>query len=113
MFSKQDTFDRVYLGLKAQDFQRATNNVGSCVFQNSNNLRCAIGHLPPDNLLPKNATISSLLDLDYNFHDFHDYSLVLDLMKAHDQGTTPFLMQNMLEVVAHKFKLEIPNDPPV
>jgi len=52
MMTRQEIFDTVYLGLKAQNFERSTSRPEStspenCLYRHGD-LKCAFGHLIPD-----------------------------------------------------------------
>lgn len=47
--NKQEIFDKVYLGLKSQDFKPSMLGT-SCAYRGKDGLKCAVGHLIPDEL---------------------------------------------------------------
>lgn len=44
----QTAFDKIWAGAKAQNFEMATNDEGSCVYRNGEGQKCNVGHLIPD-----------------------------------------------------------------
>jgi hypothetical protein len=46
----QEVFNKVYLGLAGQYFERSINGHGVCAYRGHSWRKCAIGHLIPDAL---------------------------------------------------------------
>lgn len=106
MFTNQETFNKVYLGAKAQGFKPSVNIVvtetnGSkhtgyfCKYRSENGLKCHVGHLIEDkDYLPefdtKNLPVIALVN-DDNYNDcLHDYNITFlgKLQDCHDFAYT-------------------------
>ena len=101
-YTRQEAFDRAYLGLRSQGFDQATGTPQGCVLLDSKGNRCAVGHLLEKPSLNQGFTADSVA---LTQHDTHFYD---SLVRAHDYGTTPTEMEQMLRQVAAEFNLEVP-----
>jgi tRNA(Met) C34 N-acetyltransferase TmcA len=114
MLTKQEIFNKAYAGLKAQGFQRAVRDAGPlaiCQYRGRNGLKCAIGHLIPDEnycptlegkgaeLLVVREAANIPLDVPISF--------LVDLQTCHDAGSSPEAMKRSLTVFSHQYNLKI------
>ena len=51
--NKQEIFNKVFLGLKSQGFQQSVNKHNVCQYRGEGGLKCAVGHLIPDEIYNK------------------------------------------------------------
>lgn len=136
MYSNQETFNKVYLGAKAQGFQPSVNIVVKktdsspytgyfCKYRSENGLKCHIGHLIEDkDYLPefdtKNLPACALVnDVNYNgCLDDYDITFLGKLQDCHDfsykqEGTarvySPELCQQRLIKFAKDNELTVPD----
>jgi hypothetical protein len=97
--TRQEAFNRAYLGLKSQDFTRCLfNGFGGCAMVDDAGRHCAIGWIDPT--LPAEAVTPKELR-DALGRDFLDR-----LMSAHDNSY--YTMDARLHEVAKVFDLTIP-----
>lgn len=124
--AKQDYFNRSYLGLKSQGFERSRSSIVGCAYRGSNGMKCAIGHLIPDemynSIIEGNGIISTIRKypdhLPENFFVFAYGSeerkfferFLSELQGVHDLSTEPNLMENNLHSFAACHSLTIPEE---
>jgi hypothetical protein len=114
MLTQQEIFNRVYTGLKAQGFKRSLSGpddaVSRCRYRGEDGLKCAIGHLIPDEKYEEGLeglcasvvevrNASGTSGIDWNFLD--------DLQVCHDEGNTPADMERLLKRFAADYELVI------
>ena len=113
MLTQQEIFNKAYAGLKAQGFNRAVRDTGPlaiCQYRGEDGLKCAIGHLIPDEKyeegleglcasVPEVRDASGTSGVDWNFLD--------DLQVCHDEGNTPEDMERLLKRFAADYELVI------
>lgn len=110
--TRQEMFDVVYKGLKAQGFQRSYDKEAeACRYRGPNNMKCAVGHLLTDEQYK--------VDMEgYGVDVFSEYKLprwmqnekafLGDLQQAHDCAPRPDLMESYLVAIAKKYRLTVP-----
>lgn len=120
---KQKWFNKAYLGLKNQDFKRSVYGT-SCRYRGPKELKCAIGHLIPDdkyafvmeNRGPADLTVYSRIEdvprnLDGTFLSFQDLSQFLHrLQNCHDLAIIASEVKENLLHFAKVEKLTIPEE---
>ncbi|WP_353645740.1 hypothetical protein [Mesorhizobium sp. WSM2239] len=108
----QEIFNTVYLGLAAQDFRQSyDDDTDQCAYRGPNNLKCAIGHLIPDDKY--HPEMDGSIWLARNFHAARmltelsrdEFSL---LQNAHDYANTPADMRERFESIAKTYNLKVP-----
>lgn len=62
---KQEIFDKVFLGLKSQNFQLSFAEGQGCRYRGPNGLKCAIGHLISDEEYDPNMETHTVRELKY------------------------------------------------
>jgi hypothetical protein len=90
--NKQEMFNKVWAGLENQGWQRSVHHPnGGCRYRGSNELKCAAGHLIPDenyNLLLEGKRIYSLLEKNPDLFGFplsaEEIEFVVEMQTAHD-----------------------------
>jgi hypothetical protein len=122
MVNKQEIFNIVWIGLKSQDFRQSVNKYESCQYR-SGNLKCAFGHLIPDELYDKGIegfTSDDFAKGDFRerFPELHEWynsnfsfdeqKFIRQLQKTHDFCNYPSDMQTKLEKIAQVEDLSIP-----
>jgi hypothetical protein len=111
MLSKQEMFNRAYLGLRSQGFVRCVNKEGYCRYSD-NGKHCSWGWV--DQNLDENRTGSV-----YNLNRMHIGEASLlddehlkfanDLQNAHDHADEPNIMKSDLHSLAITYNLKVPN----
>jgi hypothetical protein len=114
--TRQDIFNQVYLGLKAQGFERSVWGDGAfCQYRGPDGLKCALGQLLPDEHYQpwfddrEKSTSVAFDAVVAVLPKCADTEFYNDLQLAHDCGRTPERMQLNLSEFADEFGLEIPN----
>jgi len=124
-FDRQEIFNKAYLGLKSQGFQRSFGsyfvekipNVG-CLYRGPNGRKCAVGHLIPDeaysetlegrradSLLVVSAMGFCAVNVIDGAGDF-----LTKLQRCHDECEEPETMKNNLIDFARSHNLTVPED---
>ncbi len=112
--NKQEAFNKAYLGLKSQGFQKSLYDgvEGICAYRGKLGLKCAVGHIISDEeyrveyddwALGVTDVISrcpSLAGLAVHF--------LIDIQRAHDRSAISKNMEEMLHDVAVKYALTVP-----
>lgn len=107
----QEMFDRAYLGLKAQGFERAINSDGGCFYQTLDGKRCAWGHV--DHSVPAN-TPANMYGLRYfgvglaAQLEHPEFMFAVSLQGTHDTSNTPKEVEEALLVLAKTYRLVVP-----
>ena len=89
--NNQDAFDKVLKAIRKQNYQRSATKVGSCKYRGPNGLRCAAGHLIPNNLYRKSMEGKTINSRIINMPTIGEYfknvnsDLLSDLQSAHDR----------------------------
>lgn len=119
-------FDAIYLGLKAQGFQRSMlpedsvrSSGNGCAYRGADGRKCAFGHLIPDDRYDACFEGSSAEDVANEIGIFDDIESEEELEKIvlaaehiqgiHDNPCMPELMQSRLEHYAANHSLTIPS----
>ncbi len=113
----QDIFNRAYLGLASQHFERSMNaDQTKCMYRGECGRRCAIGWCIPDEdytptfeTLAIRHAIDGSRALQERFANIDPNFLSL-MQRAHD-GYLPSEMRERLEVLAANYGLTIPEIP--
>lgn len=120
---KQEIFNKAYLGLKSQGFERSSVEE-CCLYRDPSGRKCAIGYLIPDELYSENmerygfanslvkrfpeiAKILGVQDSDYSI-PISFLSFLDELQMCHDLGHTPEKMEEKLQDFAHNYSLTVP-----
>lgn len=111
MFTKQEVFDKVVAGLRAQGYEQSLNVAGHCSFRGKNGTKCAVGHILPDDIADRMRVeytneFGQYLDQIPGFSEAKHYYLLDDLMGAHDNGHDPGAMMRNLREVAKNHNLD-------
>lgn len=114
-------FDKVYIGLHNQKFERSMKNNGemsSCAYRGDGGMKCAAGHLIPDEEYKSDMDVLSctlmqlrsegLLPKCFQGLSQDDFIFVQELQSVHDSSYTPSAMKYAIEEVAAKHNLTIP-----
>lgn len=118
MFNIQEMFNKAYLGLKSQGFERCMedNSLFACSYSN-NGKHCAWGWVDTsidDEMARLNrGTVASLIEDGIGLASEltpYEAEFAYKLQCAHDQGTSPDEMITRLAKVAYTYSLTIPND---
>lgn len=119
--TNQEMFDKAYIGLRGQNFERAINSRGGCVYLNSDGKRCAWGHVDTSLDATHSGSVSYLrlegIGLAAQLDDGQTW-FATQLQAAHDaifddtgrsaQAQTPAMVKEALENLARKYNLTIP-----
>jgi hypothetical protein len=112
--NKQEAFNKIYLGLKSQGFEKSFNEtIYRCQYRGPNGLKCAVGHLIPDDkyheslekLNPYDLIKVSIIDFPMLDSDF-----LVELQSIHDISKSPEKLELELRQVAVEFDLTIPEN---
>ncbi|MER8983941.1 hypothetical protein [Mesorhizobium sp. M0843] len=114
----QEQFDRIYLGLAAQGWQRSFDSTEDlCMYRGPDQRKCAIGHLIDDDdyrhdMDDVDAGVFSLVNFqqrdlltDLTSDEFQD------LQAAHDNNDLPGDMRVAFEDLAGRYGLTVPVSP--
>lgn len=114
--TKQEIFNKAYLGLKSQGFKRSGTVDQPCMYNGPNNTHCAIGWVIPN--LPESHSIKKIainfpekllgIVAVNNFELLQILPFLRRLQTAHDEGFTPTEMQRDMLHIAKDFNLEVP-----
>lgn len=115
--NRQEIFDKVFTGLRSQGFERSFNKRSQrCKYRGDNGMKCAVGHLIPDELYKerwdKGGTVyyglpSHLwkkLDIDFS----EDGSFIGKMQEIHDYNGFPDIMEKALRNLAIWNNLTVP-----
>lgn len=85
--TKQEIFDKVWTGLKAQGFQQSVSDDGLCKYRGLNGLKCAAGHLIPDDVYSPKMEGATADDLPWFRAEFNkeDLEFIFKLQLVHDE----------------------------
>ncbi len=106
--NRQEAFNKVYLGLKGQNFKRSHDG-SYCKYRGPHGLKCAVGHLIPDDKYSEHmesASMGFILEAigipadDYTFYD--------SLQSCHDMSK-PGEMDGRLKLFAREWNLIVPD----
>ncbi len=112
--NKQEAFNKIYLGLKSQGFQKSFNEtIYRCQYRGPNGLKCAVGYLIPDEkyheslekLNPYDLIKVSIIDFPMLDSDF-----LVELQSIHDTSVCPEKLEAELKELATEENLTIPEE---
>ena len=119
--TKQEMFDKVYIGLLNQKFERSMKNYGemsTCAYRGDGGMKCAAGHLIPDEEYKSDMDVSpstltqlrseGLLPKCFQSLSQDDFIFVQKLQNVHDSSYTPSAMKHAIREFAAKHNLTIP-----
>ena len=115
--TRQDLFNTAYAGLKAQGFKQSLDSYGQCKYRGRGGLKCAVGHLIPDERYNSSFEGSGAASSDIagmvGVGPENDNAAIflIALQRAHDNCATPEQMQGNLREVAKKYELTIEGVP--
>lgn len=129
---KQEIFDYVYSCMEKQNWQRSMSTgswpgVNRCRYRGNNGMKCAIGHLIPDDKYKPEFdeteaaffSFSSLIDLGVIYspkgtpltYSYDLYFFLESLQWCHDDGKTPEQMRKNFDAVIPQYGLNPPAAP--
>lgn len=121
--TRQEMFDKVYIGLLNQKFERSMKNYAAgsaCAYRGKGGMKCAAGHLIPDEeyrpeMDDSALNLESLKKLELLPKCFQnlsedDFDFIGELQDAHDSSFTPTAMKHAIKEVAFQYGLNIPED---
>lgn len=101
----QTAFNKAYLGLKAQGFERSANpNYGLCLYRGPNGLKCAIGHIMSNEQYSGESVRLNSYCIELGL----DYYFAKRLQLAHDNALDSSGVEYALKNVAIAYGLTIP-----
>ena len=108
--SCQEAFTAAFLGLKAQGFRQAAIPDGPCAYRTPDGLKCALGHLIPDDKYRPDMESWGVNDLLENqvLTPQGPRNLLYQLQAIHDTTPNPDKLQNRLRAFAAANHLEVP-----
>lgn len=110
-YTAQETFDMICEGLKAQSWCKSATRVGSCKYRSSDNVKCAVGQLIPDEEYDPEFDHGNGLASDIVFSrsktlQRHALFLLTRAQKTHDHAENSEDMKRRFASLAETFKLE-------
>lgn len=109
----QSIFDKVYLGLKSQGFERSMrkNEYGDriCAYRGEDGLKCAAGHLMPNTTFRKSMEGNDVSSISF-FRKLGFLTMVANLQRIHDESFLPEEMEANLLHFAKGNGLTIPSE---
>ena len=110
--NKQEIFDKVYLGLKSQNFEQSYSG-GACMYRSPNGLKCAAGWLIPDEMYCEiyegfSAEHPFIRQQMFGQFDDQQIAFIQALQELHDNCADPDDMQRILNNFAELHKLTVP-----
>lgn len=114
--TRQEMFDKAYLGLAAQGFKPSMKGeYGDCAYRGVDDMKCAIGHLVDDKTAGRMECYGPIENCFRNEvempFDKADEEFMARLQLAHDESTfaeNRGKMQEMLVKFAAHFNLTVP-----
>lgn len=115
---KQEIFNKVFLGLKSQEFRQSVNEHNVCQYRGEDGLKCAVGHLIPDEIYIKewdeHTTLADSLPPDVydsmgiraDFGASVDF--LMELQNIHDNYDVPERMEENYRQFALAQGLTVP-----
>lgn len=115
---KQEIFNKAFLGLKAQGFNQSITDTKKCLYRGPDGMKCAIGHIIPDELYKKNWDVKSKtvdflpntlwkkLGIDWLSNNM--YQFLMALQRIHDNCRNPELMEARYREFARENNLSVP-----
>ena len=117
----QNWYNTAIIGLASQGFVRSVTDIGfgvnRCQYRGSNNTKCGIGYLIPDerynSLTEGNSifihSVRNCVDPDRNW-TYEEVEFLNDLQTCHDNGKIPSEMKTKLSALAIQYNLDIPKE---
>lgn len=112
--NNQDAFDKVLKAIRKQNYVQSEDPLTeSCVYRGPNKVRCAAGHLLPNNLYRKSMEGKSISSVLMNFSSIGDYfsnvddGLLSELQSAHDAnlGSGKHAWESRMKQIAKYYNL--------
>lgn len=115
--TRQQVFDKAYIGLAAQGFQQSMDTERNCRYRSYGGLKCAIGHCIPDELYDSEMEGKSIEEgfiavFLPGFLADHDNTFLKDLQICHDEADEPRDMEGQLRNFAEQWGLTVPEVTP-
>jgi hypothetical protein len=115
VLTKQEAFDRMVRGLRDQGWRKSTFPDGRCAYRGEGGLKCAIGHLIPDEKYTSNmdnawSPYGVLCEVKISVEDQRPWSFLSDCQNAHDDAHNRLDMHQRLQAVAAEYSLTFPTD---
>lgn len=115
MYSEQETFNMIVAGLRAQEWRKSSAGrdgfgVVVCKYRGPNGLKCAAGHLIPDEQYSpdmEGGCVDELVRLVPALR-LHNTALVVQCQVLHDGSESPEDMEARFKLLAARFGLEFP-----
>lgn len=115
MLTRQEMFDRAFIGLRSQGFQRCVDDTATCVYHGRNGTHCAWGWVDPDGT-PHGNSGGGVLTLRVAHRGLaarlseDDLEFAVDLQSVHDSGwaRSTVQMEPRLRDFASKYNLTVP-----
>ena len=123
MLTKQEMFDRAYIGLASQGFEQCTTSLGTCIYtSNDGSKHCAWGWVDPAAWaltavsVPSfgaslDSLISARIGIAADLYENGLYTLASALQGAHDSANSADDMKVKFRQLAQDFNLTIPELP--
>lgn len=115
MYSEQETFNMVVAGLRAQEWRKSSagrDRFGgaACKYRGPNGLKCAAGHLIPDEQYSPDLEGGCVDELVRRVPALrlHNMALVVQCQTYHDWSKSPEDMEAHFKRLAARFGLEFP-----
>lgn len=111
MLSKQEMFNRAYIGLKSQGFKQCVREDGECLYSNGSGMHCAWGWINPDTTLEEGDGLADYGNIDkiYAELDASGKDFARALQNLHDTNNNPKVMERALYRFAGLYNLNIPS----
>ena len=110
--TRQDMFNKAYIGLKDQNFEKAWDGASKgCMYRDKRGRKCAIGFLIPDfayNHWFEGKRVEQIYEV-LGFQD-RDANFLNELQHCHDGAGDPADMRNRLRHFAMMNRLTVPED---
>jgi len=110
--TKQELFDKVYIGLSNQGWMRSVNSNNGCSYRGVNGAKCAAGHILPDEEYTPECDLGGGLTVrqhPYFANNFNaiTISFIGAMQRLHDMNITDN-MKSAFEEFAAEERLGIP-----
>ena len=112
----QQAFNKAYLGLKAQGFERSHKGGSGCRYRGPDGKKCAIGHMIPDEHYRPEMEGGSVCFIAESYPEALPVGLrgipaqhaLHRLQRCHDQASNPEDMKRRLVNYAEDWELTVP-----
>lgn len=108
--TRQEIFDKVWDGLKTQGFKQSYNKIsGTCHYRGPDGLKCAAGHLIPDNEYDPAIEFITLEDITWFQNNFTETEIkfIGKLQTCHDAVNDDSEIESAFRKLAAKQGLTI------